>query len=195
LTTILTWQGDGFAVVASDSRTTGPYIDIGIHKIAEVGTYLLGCAGDVRALNILHHAFRPPPCKDSLHGKKLDDFITATFIPALRGAFDLYGYSMPTSHEDAQHTAQQDSHIVVVVNAVVYLIYEDYCWTRSKGRLGGVGSGSGFGMGAMEVLMRNWKTAVTPSVVRTVILQAMKTAARFDEYTSAPFHVHIQRNK
>jgi len=181
VTTILTFQGDDFAVVASDSRTTGPYIDIGINKVAEVGTYLLGCAGDVRALNILHHAFKPPVCKESLQGKALDGFITATFIPALRGAFDLYGYSVPASADDLRHVAEQDSHIVVVVNATVYLIYTDYCWTRSKGRVGGVGSGSGFGMGAMEVLMRNWKTDVTAPVVRTVMLQAMKTAARFDD--------------
>jgi len=191
VTTILTYQGNGYALVAADTRTTGPYIDIGIRKVAQVGTYLLGCAGDVRALNILHHAFKPPICKSSLAGKALDGFITATFIPALRGVFDLYGYSMPSSHDDAQHMAQQDSHIVVVVNATIYIIYQDYCWTRSKGRVGGVGSGSAFAMGALETILRDdsWPPIER---VKPAMLHAIKTAARFDEHTSSPFHFSVQ---
>jgi len=191
MTTILTYQGDRYALVVSDTRVTGPYIDIGIQKVAEVGEYLLGCAGDVRALNILHHAFKPPVCKPHFRGKALDGFITATFIPALRGAFDMYGYSMPTSHDDAQHMAQQDSHIVVVINATIYLIYEDYCWTRSKGRVGGVGSGSGFAMGALETILRNEPSA-SLARVKPAMLHAIKTAARFDEYTSGPFRFSVQ---
>lgn len=192
MTTVLVYQGDGFAVVASDTRTTGPYVDIGIRKVAAVSTYLLGCAGDVRAMNILHHAFKPPTCKANLTGKALDGFITATFIPALRGAFDMYGYSVPTSADYLRNVAQQDSHIVVVVNATAYLIYEDYCWTRSAGRVNGVGSGSGFGMGALETLARG-KRKPSVAVVKKMMLEAMKTAARFDEYTSQPFHVHVQK--
>ena len=97
MTTIVGLQGDNFAVVYVDSRISssdsGGYISQistlkeGCGKVAVNGKYLLGAAGDVRAINILHHVFQPPTPPINMRGKKLDQFFTAKFIPALRECF------------------------------------------------------------------------------------------------------------
>jgi hypothetical protein len=105
MTTIVAIQGDGFAVVCSDSRISDMDKDgyvsqittlrDGISKVYSNGKYLLGAAGDLRAINILHHAFTPPPIPNGTKGKKLDHFFTSKFIPALRECFEEQGYAMP----------------------------------------------------------------------------------------------------
>lgn len=92
MTTILGIQGDGFAVIGVDSRVS-EIPDEGVttqivtltetnSKVNSNGRYLIGAAGDVRAINILHHAFKPPECPPNLRGKKLDHFFTVKFIPS-----------------------------------------------------------------------------------------------------------------
>ena len=81
MTTIVGVQGDGFAVVCSDSRISSiddsglayqvTTLGTGTSKVAQNGKYLLGAAGDVRAINILHHAFTPPAPTADLKGKKM----------------------------------------------------------------------------------------------------------------------------
>ena len=70
MTTIIAIQGDGFSAVCVDSRISdidnSGYISQiftlkeGNCKVAINGKYLLGAAGDMRAINILHHVFQPP---------------------------------------------------------------------------------------------------------------------------------------
>lgn len=192
MTTILTYQGNGYAAVASDTRATGGTTLIGVRKIEKIGDYLLGNSGDFRSGNILHNAFKPPACKPALTGKKLDDFFTATFIPALRGCFDMYGYSTPSTNDVATHLAHQDSHIVVIVNATVYIVYENYEWCKSKGRVDCIGSGRDYAIGAMEILLKGERSPSARKVL-TAMRQAMKVAARYDSCTGAPFHFRIQR--
>ena len=70
MTTIVAIQGAGYAVIGTDSRISSfdesgmayqiTTLGTGTSKIASNGRYLLGAAGDVRAINILHHAFSPP---------------------------------------------------------------------------------------------------------------------------------------
>ena len=86
MTTIIGIQGDGFALVCTDSQisdidTQGYATQIATlresaSKIATNGRYLVGAAGDVRAINILHHAFTPPTAPANLKGKRLDHFMT-----------------------------------------------------------------------------------------------------------------------
>ena len=126
MTTVIGVQGDGFAVVCVDSRissmdSTGlsqiGTLREGSSKVAVNGKYLLGAAGDVRAINILHHVFQPPAPPPNIKGKKLDQFFTAKFIPALRECFDSQGYSIP-DREDKEHMAEQGSTLLIAVNGV-----------------------------------------------------------------------------
>ena len=71
MTTILAIQGDDYALICSDSRIStmdsGGFasqittLGSGSAKVAENGKYLLGAAGDMRAINIIHHVLVPPP--------------------------------------------------------------------------------------------------------------------------------------
>ena len=82
MTTVIGIQGEGFAVLAADTRITsfaddGPAYQMatlgsGVSKIATNGKYLIGTAGDLRAINLLTHAFSPPPAPPGVKGKKLE---------------------------------------------------------------------------------------------------------------------------
>ena len=201
MTTIIGVQGDGFAVVCVDSRISS--MDIagltqigtlreGSSKIAANGKYLLGAAGDVRAINILHHVFQPPAPPPNLKGKKLDQFFTAKFIPALRECFDAQGYSMP-DRDDKDHIAEQGSTILVSINGVIYVVDGDYSWASEANSVYSIGSGSAYALGAMQVLTHNKKQTIQQA--KTNAIKALNIAARFDPHTGPPYHTFVQEQE
>lgn len=203
MTTIVGIQGDNFAVVCSDSRISdvedsGHVAQIstlreGNSKVASNGKYLFGAAGDMRAINILHHAFNPPT-PTNLKGKKLDEFITVKFIPALRECFETQGYAVPESHEDKRHIAEQDSTIIVVVNGTIYVVDGDYSWYSDAHGLYVLGTGSAYALGALQAMVGN-KKIKTPYQAKTMALKALAIATRNDPHTGAPFHTYVQEQK
>jgi ATP-dependent protease HslVU (ClpYQ) peptidase subunit len=199
MTTIVGIQGDGFAVVCVDSRISTMFADglaqtgtlrEGSSKVSTNGKYLLGAAGDVRAINILHHVFQPPAVPPNLKGKKLDQFFTAKFIPALRECFDAQGYSIPDLNENKQHIAEQGSSIIVVVNGVIYMVDGDYAWCSESSGIYAIGSGAHYALGALQVMMNKKKW--TAQQAKTSALKALTIAARFDPYTGPPYQSYIQ---
>ena len=199
MTTIVGVQGDGFAVICSDSRISSfddsgmayqvTTLGTGTSKVAQNGKYLLGAAGDVRAINILHHAFTPPAPTGDLKGKKLDAFITNKFIPALRACFEQQGYAAP-ERESSTHIAEQHSTILVVVNGAIYIIEGDYSWTADTSGVYAIGTGSPYALGALSVLIGS--KDLTPQQAKVAAQKALTTAAKFDPYTGAPFQSFIQ---
>ncbi len=200
MTTIVGIQGDGFAVVGADNRIStfdnsgNAYqvntLGTGSSKIAANGKYLLGAAGDMRAINILHHVFSPPVPPPGLKGKKLDAFITAKFIPALIACFDSCGYSMPDSKEDKDHISQHNSSVLVVVNGTIYIVEDDYSWVSDTNGLYAAGTGAPYALGALSVLVGGKKLA--PSQARTIVLKVLSIAGKYDPYTGAPFQAYVQ---
>lgn len=200
MTTVVGIQGDGFALLATDSRissfdekgTAYQYTTLGggSSKVAYNGKYLLGAAGDVRAINILHHAFHPPLCAPTLKGKRLDTFITTKFIPALRHCFEEQGYASPTD-KDNSHIAEHESTIIVAVNASIYIIEGDYSWTNDATGLYAAGTGSSYALGALQAL--NHKNP-TPQQAKTIALKALNIATKYDPYTGAPHHTYLQEH-
>ena len=200
MTTIVGLQGDNFAVVYVDSRISssdsGGYISQistlkeGCGKVAVNGKYLLGAAGDVRAINILHHVFQPPTPPINMRGKKLDQFFTAKFIPALRECFEQQGYAIPDIKEDKEHIAEQASTILVVIHGIIYVVDGDYSWTSDSSGMYALGSGSSYALGALQALATNRKLTIPQA--KKLALKALSTAAKVDPYTGPPFHYHIQ---
>jgi len=200
MTTIVGLQGDNFAVVYVDSRISssdsGGYISQistlkeGCGKVAVNGKYLLGAAGDVRAINILHHVFQPPTPPPNMRGKRLDQFFTAKFIPALRECFEQQGYAIPDIKEDKEHMAEQASTILVVIHGIIYVVDGDYSWTSDSSGMYALGSGSSYALGALQALVTNRKLTIPQA--KKLALKALSTAAKFDPYTGSPFHYHIQ---
>lgn len=200
MTTIVGLQGDNFAVVYVDSRisttdssgfvTQVTTLKEGSGKVAINGKYLLGAAGDVRAINILHHVFQPPTPPPNMRGKRLDQFFTAKFIPALRECFEQQGYAMPDIKEDKEHIAEQASTILVVIHGTIYVVDGDYSWVSDSSGMYALGTGASYALGAMQVLNTNKKLTIPQA--KKIALRAMSTAAKFDPHTGSPFHYHLQ---
>jgi ATP-dependent protease HslVU (ClpYQ) peptidase subunit len=199
MTTILGIQGETFALICVDSRissfdSSGSAYQVntlkeGSGKVAVNGKYLLGAAGDVRAINILHHVFQPPIPAVNLKGKKLDQFFTAKFIPSLRQCFENEGYAIPDK-EDKEHMAEQASQILVVIHGSIYVVDGDYSWTSDSSGLYALGTGSSYALGALQALQG--PSLTTPQQAKKIALKAMTIAAKYDPYTGAPFHTFVQ---
>jgi hypothetical protein len=161
----------------------------GTSKIAVNGKYLLGAAGDVRAINILHYSFLPPTPTPQTRGKKLDAFITNKFVPSLRHCFDEQGYSTPPD-ADKDHVAEQGSTILAVINATIYIIESDYSWTSDTNGIYAIGSGAPYALGAMQALQP--KIRPTIQQAKNIAVKALTVATKFDPYTGAPFQTFTQ---
>lgn len=200
MTTIIGIQGDGFAVVCADSQVSDVSSDGSVTQIVTLressgklainGRYVLGAAGDVRAINILHHAFTPPAAPPNLKGKKLDQFMTVKFIPALRECFEIQGYAAP-QNEQSEHLAEQGSSVIVVVNGVIYTVESDYSWFSDSAGVYALGTGAQYAMGALHALTHKAKD-LNINTAKQYVLKALAAAAKFDPYTGAPYHTYVQ---
>jgi ATP-dependent protease HslVU (ClpYQ) peptidase subunit len=203
MTTILAYQGDGYAVVSVDSRVSSmddsgfafqiTTLGEGSSKVAKNGKYLLGAAGDVRAINILHHVFQPPIPPPATKGKKLDQFMTVKFIPALRECFEKQGYAAPET-ENSTHIAEHSSTILVVLNGSIYVVEGDYSWTSDYNKIYGLGTGSSYALGAMNAMLASKKT-ITSAQAKSMTLKALRIASNYDPHTGPPFYTHIQEEE
>jgi ATP-dependent protease HslVU (ClpYQ) peptidase subunit len=199
MTTIVAIQGDTYSVVGTDSRVSSfdeqgmafqiTTLGTGTAKIAQNGKYLLGAAGDVRAINILHHVFVPPTPTFSEGGAKLDHFITQKFIPSLRNCFENHGYAMP-DNDTKNHMAEHNSTIVVVVNGVIYIIDGDYSWTSDRTGVYAIGSGSSYALGAIQAITGGKQLPIQKA--KAAINKALSITSKFDPYTGSPFQIFVQ---
>lgn len=199
MTTIVAIQGADYSVICTDSRVSSfdesgmayqiTTLGTGTSKVAQNGKYLLGAAGDVRAINILHHAFSPPVPNFTGSGQKLDHFITQRFIPSLRECFEEHGYATP-DNEQKSHIAEHSSQIVVVINGTIYIIDGDYSWTSDKTGIYAIGTGSSYALGALHALTNGKEMTITKA--RSAVNKALSIASKFDPYTGAPFQTFTQ---
>lgn len=199
MTTIIGIQGDGFALICSDSQVSDVADDgyatqvvtlkDSSSKVAANGRYLLGAAGDVRAINILHHAFVPPPAPHNLRGRKLDQFFTTKFIPSLRECFESQGYAVPDK-DDKNHIAEHSSSVIVAINNVIYTVEGDYSWYSDVSGVYGIGTGAQYAIGALHALQT--KTKLSLATAKKHAMKALAAAAKFDPYTGAPYHTYVQ---
>lgn len=199
MTTIVAIQGDTFAVVANDSRVSdmdsGGFVSQimtvrqGSGKVAKNGKYLLGAAGDMRAINILHHVFNPPTPPANTLGVKLDKFFTNRFIPDLRECFETQGYSSP-ENDQSEHVAEQGSLILASVHATIYVVDSTYSWASDSSGLYALGTGAPYALGALKALFP--KKKLTATQAKSVALKALAIAAHYDPHTGPPFYTHLQ---
>lgn len=200
MTTIIGIQGDGFCIAAADSQISDIEGDSGLitqivslkesnSKLGTNGRYILGAAGDLRAINILHHAFNPPNPPPTLKGRKLDQFITAKFIPSLRECFELHGYARPDG-EDKSHIAEHASTILVAINGALYVIDGDYSWISDSTALFAIGTGAQYALGAMFTQYPKGKMGL--QTAKRIAGIGLAAAAKFDPYTGPPFNTLVQ---
>lgn len=198
MTTIIGIQGDGYSLMVGDSRISdigrdGEILSTstlggGVNKITNSKQFLLGAAGDLRAINLLAHAFVPPP-PPAGSGKKLDAYMTLKFVPELRSCFDEHGYSLP-ERDSSQHVAEHGSTLMVSVNGVIYVVDSDYSWIIDSSGLYAIGSGAQYALGALQALVNGKKLELQQA--KRVALKAIAIAAKYDPGTGAPYSTHIQ---
>ncbi len=193
MTTIIAVQGPDWAVVGFDSRVTEEggrsyTLGRGSAKVMKNGQYLLGAAGDVRAINILAYAFTPPKPGD-LTGVRLDRFMTSKFVPALRECFEDHGYAAKESKEQAQH----GSVVLSIINGQIYEIGEDYAWVRDTTGIYSFGSGGDYALGAMYASAGDNVASSGVTATERTVRDALHVAAKLDTGSGPPFHVTSQR--
>jgi ATP-dependent protease HslVU (ClpYQ) peptidase subunit len=187
MTTIASIQGNGWSVVGYDSRVSeddGRYYTVPKHsgKVVSNSGYILGAAGDMRAVNILTNVFKPPTAGE-LIGARLDKFITSKFIPELKNCLEENSYGKD---------GEQDSSILVSVNGFAYEIGSNYEWCHDDYGIYGLGSGGNYALGCLY-------SSIGPINSRTVdqaksqVREALTISARLDHRTGAPFNVLVQR--
>jgi ATP-dependent protease HslVU (ClpYQ) peptidase subunit len=188
MTTIAAVQGSGWAVVGFDSRVVDDervyLLPFNAGKVVKNGDYLLGAAGDMRAINLLGHVLKPPPPNPRDEGVRLDRFISSKFIPALKSCFD-----------DAQYgeKGEHDSHIICVVNGVIYDIGSNYDWCRDADGIYAAGTGAGYALGALQATLEGKKRSVTSA--RNMVKSAVSIACRFDSNSAEPVHLLVQKKE
>lgn len=184
MTTLVAIQGDGWAVVGADRRSTdssGTAVVMATSKIVENNGYLIAGAGSVRGCNILQYGFKPPkPVGD------LDVFMTRRFIPAMRKAFLEAGYDIKQESAAAEH----DSEFIVVVRGTVYLISDDYSWERAHSGFYTAGSGGHYALGVLEALED--LTELTKTKAKLRIESALTICCRLDPFSSYPYDIFVQ---
>ena len=201
MTTIVALQLDNAAVAATDSRLTEYFgeswaeystLPASNPKLATNGKYVFGAAGDLRAINILHHAFNPPACPPNLKGRKLDQFLTTKVIPALRACFEEQGYAMPDK-DTKNHIAEHDSQILCMINNTIYIIDGDYSWYTNSTGMYAIGSGAAYALGALSAIAPSARLNIQSA--KKAATKALSIAARFDPATGGPFTSYIQEGQ
>jgi ATP-dependent protease HslVU (ClpYQ) peptidase subunit len=190
MTTILAVQGDGWAVIGSDTQWSTDSGRVGKStqpKVVTIGKYLVGIAGYTRGANIIQHAFSPPAPPPKAQGQKLSKFVVSQFVPAYKLALESNGIGLPQFDSEVAKTPID---ALVVVNGVVFQIDDDYGTDMDANRLYAIGSGSDYGLGALQALTD--KKKLTVQLARQSILKALSISAKFDSATGAPFHVFTQ---
>jgi ATP-dependent protease HslVU (ClpYQ) peptidase subunit len=199
MTTIVAVQGKNFSVVSTDSRiadvdSDGNIFQVstlrdGASKVSQNGKYLFGAAGDLRAINLLNHAFKPPVIPSNMRGKNLDNFFTNKFIPALRRCFEMNGYSTPDRPQAAEHGS------VIMVSAVgnIYIVDHDYSWFSDSSGLYAIGTGAPYALGVLHALRPEGE--ITIDQAKELSITALTMASKFDPYTGPPYNSFVQPRK
>lgn len=184
MTTLIAVQGNGWAMVGADRRSTDSNdvpVRMATSKIVEVGSFLIAGAGSVRNCNVLQYGWTPPkPVGD------LDKFMTRRFIPAMRENFQKAGIDLKADSTAAEH----DSEFMVLVRGQVYMVSDDYSWERSASGLYAGGSGGSAALGAMMAL--GWHVD-DPKITKQNMLTALEIASELDINSSRPYDICLQK--
>lgn len=183
-------QGCGWAVVGYDSLASDDsriyHLPESQGKVVRRGRYLLGAAGDMRAINLLSDVLVPPtPPPAAASHQQLDKFVSSKFIPAIKKCFDAAQYG-----EKGEH----DSNIILVVNAVIYDIGPDYGWCRDSQGLYAMGSGGEYAMGALSALAQG-KNSRTLESAEKMVITAVQISCRLDQASAEPVNILTQHSK
>ena len=192
MTTLIGYQGDGWAVLGCDSRSSdelGRPMVMATHKIIENNGVLIAGAGASRGSNIMQFGWKAPK-PTATDAQDLDGFVSKRFIPEMRKAFVDAGYDMKEDGDAAAH----DSQFLVCLRGVIYPIFEDYSWDRDARGIYYSGCVGDVALGSLISMLKEFGTP-EPEDIEVLIRESIKIAAEWDIYTAAPIITRTQYSK
>lgn len=205
MTTIVGLQGKGWTIIGADSQIS-TFDDQGFissqttlpshsSKLIDKEGYILGAAGDVRAINLLHHVYQPPSTRYATTREKLDQHVTRRVIPTIRQCFDDQGFS-PPEKGDRDHRAEHSSTVIISVKSRIYVIESDYSWMEDKDGVYVIGTGQHFARASMHLLLEGTDlNKLSQKKAIPMVEKALEVASIYDPYSGGPFHIYTQSEK
>ena len=170
MTTIVAVQSNDGVLFGADSQVTASngrkYSATRMVKITERNDYIIAGSGECAPCDIAQHIWIPP--KPTVKDKRdLYHFMIATVVPSLKQCFKDNDYKV---NPDDDETAFS---FLVAICGEVFEIADDFSISLDDSGFYGVGSGSGYAIGALHA--------------GATVEQALTIAAMNDAFTSAPF--------
>lgn len=139
-------------------------------KIARVGHYLIGAAGDLRCLNLVQYVMKlPAPPK-----RGLEAFLARDFVPAVRK-------SLADEPKDEAGNPLTDFELLVGVSGSLHVVSADGSVVRCRDGFFAIGSGAAPAMGVLYATRK-----IQP---RARLICALSAAEKYTPYVRAPFTV------
>lgn len=178
MTTIIGVEYANRCVVLGDSRVVGDskiYSHPDMVKVVTNGNFIIGAAGDVRALQVILHTWKPPVAvakdKDNLF-----QFMISKVVPSLKQLLTDYNL-LDTKSTDKDF----ELYVLIAYNGNIFEIDSEFAVSRSESGYYGIGTGGDYALGALYA-------GATPE-------QAAAIAALNDSKTAEPFIVETQYKK
>jgi ATP-dependent protease HslVU (ClpYQ) peptidase subunit len=181
MTTIVGVQAANGCVIAFDSRVAEGgkvYTHPEMVKAVERGSYIIGGAGDYRALQVTLHGWQPPVVNAKAK-QNLYEFVINKVAPSLKSTLVKAGIEFNKGSEDSDNKFELQ--LLIGINGTLFEIDSDFAVAMNNTGFYAVGSGGDYALGALHA-------GVT-------VLDAMKIAALNNNGTSAPFHILEQEIK
>jgi ATP-dependent protease HslVU (ClpYQ) peptidase subunit len=178
MTTIVAIQHKEKVVFGADSQTTSSDGRTSNHpkmvKITERGEFLIAGSGECAPCDIAQHIWIPPTptVKD---WNDLYHFMIAKVVPSLKACFKENEYKWDSDDDEAKFS------FLVAIGGEIFEIADDFSVCLDSKGFYGVGSGSGYAIGALSA--------------GATIEKALQISADNDAYTSAPFIYKTQKKK
>ena len=172
-------QYDDKALLIADNQVTDDNGRIYRHpqmvKITERNGYLIAGAGEVSPCDIANHIWIPP--KPTAKDKQdIYHFMITKAMPSLRKCLEDNGYNFNEEHDKSKDGLRFQ--FLIALCGEIFDIDQDLAVMRNENGLYGIGSGSPYALGALEV-------GAEP-------MEAMEAAARLTAFTSGPYQEVIQ---
>lgn len=188
MTTIAAIQGDGWSVIGYDSRLSRGDSGGRIYtlpksngKVVKRERYLIGAAGDLRAINLISDVVKLPD-PGELTGAKLDKFFTSTVVPTIRSCFEAAGYGKDGA---------QESQLIISIAGQLFELGEGYEWSKDTSGLYGIGSGGDYAIGSLHsIVEKNCSLESAKEHIKT----AVAVAINLDPSSGGPINIVTQEN-
>jgi ATP-dependent protease HslVU (ClpYQ) peptidase subunit len=180
MTTIVGVQTADGCLIASDSRVAEGgkvYTHPDMVKAVERSSYIIGGAGDYRALQVVLHGWQPPIVSAKAK-QNLYEFVINKVAPSLKATLTEAGIDFGKSSDGDDKFELQ---LIMGINGTLFELDSDFAVAMNDTGLYAIGSGGDYALGALHA--------------GAAVLDAMRIAAVNNNGTSAPFYILEQETK